>query len=113
MLPLLILFVVGLNLVLALACCYTAWRIWQLRRKLANVADTLTRWEYSTHRVLKDAPDNILKAQTGTTQARAQYQTLMLRLQRLRQILVLIGVGQQLWSRQVRRQRRLRRFPQI
>lgn len=103
--------VVGLNLVIALACCITAWRIWQLRRVLANVADTLIRWEHSTHTVLKDAPDNISKTQIGATQAQAQYQALMLKLRQLRQILVLIGVGRQLWFRQVRRQRRQRRLP--
>lgn len=106
---LVLLIVVGLNLLIALVCCCMAWQIWQLRQRLANFADTLNRWENNTHQVLKDAPNNILRTQAGMAQTHNDYQALLLRLRRLRQILVLIGVGQRIWSRKGQRQRQQRR----
>jgi hypothetical protein len=91
-----------LNLLIALMCWFAAWRIWQLRNTLANIANKLTVAERSTHNVLGNAPNAIVKGQVGIHQARQQYQKARLQLLKVRKILTMLGLGQLVWQRYVR-----------
>ncbi|MGK7875447.1 MAG: hypothetical protein AB4426_19740 [Xenococcaceae cyanobacterium] len=102
-------FVVIFNLLIALVNLFIAWRIWKLRRVLANVADTLINVERSIHSVLAPAPEVIAKGQKGTNNLRERYQKLELQLQRLGQILTILSLGYKIWQRQSRRGRYPRR----
>jgi hypothetical protein len=85
---------IGLNLLLALGCCYGAWWFWRWRLTLGAIADTLAHWERRTHTTLDPSwvPQIILQGQRGTAQVRHQYQQLNQQLQRLRQLLFLLSL---------------------
>lgn len=89
--------VITINLLIALLCLYAAWRVWQLRRVLARVADTLNYAERCTHATLQDAPGAIIRGRSGTHQLRRQYQQLEQQLQAVRQVLALLSLGQVIW----------------
>lgn len=91
--------VVILNLLIALLCLYVAWRMWQLRRVLAKATDALIAAEHSTHQVLSDAPEFVLRGQGGVAHLRKQYLRAALQLQKAQQILTLLGLGQFVWKR--------------
>lgn len=87
------------NLLIGMVCLFVAWQLWQLKRRLATVADTLLSVERSVHNVLYDAPDYIYKGQTGINQLRQKYRQLEPQFQRAQQAIALLGVGQALWRR--------------
>ncbi|MBD1938372.1 hypothetical protein [Microcoleus sp. FACHB-68] len=87
------------NALIALLCLYVAWQVWNLRRVLANVADTLISVERNTYAVLHGAPNAIIKGQRGTRQLRKQYRQLQTQLQRAEQVLGLLSLGQTAWRR--------------
>ena len=91
--------VVILNLLITLLCLYVAWRMWQLRRVLAKATDALIAAEHSTHKVLNDAPEFVLRGQTGVAHLRKQYLRAAVQLQKAQQILTLLGLGQFVWKR--------------
>lgn len=95
--------VLVLNLLIAGLCWYVAWRVWQLRRALAKVTAALVVAERCTHQVLQGAPDFLMQGQTGAYQLRNQYQQVLLRLQQVKQILSLLGLGQFVWRQYFRR----------
>ena len=85
---------VSLNLVLALFCFYVAWRVWQLSKSLGAVADALTTWERNTHNTLNPIviPPAILRGQASTAYLRQRYSLLQLQLQRLQQLMAMVGL---------------------
>ena len=89
--------VIALNLLISLLCLFVAFQVWQLRRTLSRVADSLISAEKETHAVLHPAPDSIIKGQRGTSALRRQYRSLMRQVSQLQQILaivsLLLGVG--------------------
>ena len=87
-----------LNVMIALFCFYMAFRIWKVRRTLTRVADTLLVVERRTHAALHNAPEAILQGRVSSRQARQTYQQLEVQLQRARQALALLGLGQQVWK---------------
>ncbi len=93
-------FVFICNLLIALVNLYIAWRIWQLRRMLAKVAETLTSVERRIHSVLYPAPEVIVKGKKGTYSLRESYRKLELQLQKVEQILLLLSLGYKIWQRQ-------------
>lgn len=96
------------NALIALLCLYVAWQVWNLRRVLANVADTLISVERNTYAVLHGAPNAIIKGQRGTRQLRKQYRQLQTQLQRAEQVLGLLSLGQTAWRRRSTVVRRLK-----
>jgi len=95
--------VVVLNLLISLLCLYVAWRVWNLRRVLAATADALTLAERNTYNVLHGAPNAIYTGQLGVEGLRERYQQLNLQLQRLQQVLTLLGLVQSIWRTTSRR----------
>jgi hypothetical protein len=91
--------VVVINLAIALILLYVAWQVWQIRQRLARIADTLIAAERSTHKVLRGAPDAISIGQQSIHQLRQGKEPLQLQLQRVRQVLSLLVLGQQAWQR--------------
>lgn len=88
--------VVAFNVLISLLCLYVAWQVWNLRRVLGAAADVLTDVERSTYEVLHGAPDAIKLGQTGTHGLRESYQQLELQLQKVQQVLMLLGLGQRI-----------------
>lgn len=95
--------VVVINFLLALILFYAAWQVWQLRKLLARITNTLIAVEQSSHTVLKGAPKAIYTGKQGIHQLRQGREPLQLKLQRVRQVLTLFGLGQQVWRQFWRR----------
>ena len=91
--------VVVINLAIALILLFLAWQFWQLRQRLANVADTLIAVERSTHEVLRGAPASISLGQQGIHRLRQGNKPLQLQLQQVRQVISLLIFGRQIWQR--------------
>ncbi|KAM3091066.1 hypothetical protein ACKFKG_27035 [Phormidesmis sp. 146-35] len=91
--------VVVINVLLAIGCFYTAWRVWKLRLALSKAADALIAAELSTHKVLSGAPEAILKGQMGSRQLRQSYQQLEPKFQQARQALALLSLGSRVLNR--------------
>lgn len=91
-----------------LLCLYVAWHIWRLRGILANVADALIAAERTTHQVLQGAPEFISQGQLGSYHLRQKYDHLAVQLQKLQQVLAILGLGQ-LVIQQYNRNRSLHR----
>lgn len=91
--------VVVINTLIALILFYVAWRVRQLRWQLMRIADTLIAVERSTHAVLHGAPNAIYRGQQGIHKLGQGNEPLQLQIQRVRQVLSLLGLGQQLWRR--------------
>jgi hypothetical protein len=102
--------VLVINAGMALLCILVAWQVWQLRRVLGQVADSLISAEQSTHDVLYGAPEAIALGETGVRSLRAQLRQLEPQLQRLQQVLGLLSLGQTAWRRRSRRTPSTRRF---
>lgn len=91
--------VVVINLTIALMLLFVAWRLRLLRRRLAQIANTLVAIERSTHAALWGAPNSIFLAQVGIDRLIEGNEPLQLQLQRVRQVLSLFVVGRQAWQR--------------
>jgi hypothetical protein len=104
-----IILVICINITIALLCGYFAWQVWQVRKTLAEVADTVLVWEQNTHATLDPAvtPATILQSQQGIAQTRQSYAQLQRQVQQLQRLIALIGGGGQI-LRSLRRRRRTR-----
>ena len=91
--------VVIINTLTALMLLYVAWRVRRLRSRLARIVDILTKAERLSYKVLHVAPYAISKGEQGIHKLRQKNQPLDLKIQRVRQILTLLGIGQQFWQR--------------
>jgi hypothetical protein len=89
--------VVVLNVLISLLCLYVAWQVWNLRRTLMVATAILTNVERSTYLVLHGAPNAISQGQLGVHGLRESYQQLDLQLQKVQQVLALIGLLQRAW----------------
>ncbi|WP_017302480.1 hypothetical protein [Nodosilinea nodulosa] len=85
---------VGLNLVIALFCFFVAWRLWRLSKTLGAVADALANWDRNARRILDPVavPPAILRGQTGTAYLRQNYALLQFQIQRLEQVMGVVGI---------------------
>ena len=91
--------IVFINTFLALVLFYIAWRLQRLRRRLGRMADRLIAYERSAQAALRGTPDAIYLGQQGIHRLRQRQQPPDVRLQRVRQVLTLLGLGQQVWQR--------------
>lgn len=91
--------VIVINTLIALMLLYVAWRVWQLRGRVARIADKISAIELSAHAVLRGAPNAIATGRLGIHKLRQGPQPLDLELVRIQQVLTLCGIGQEIWQR--------------
>jgi hypothetical protein len=89
--------VIAVNLLTACIGFFVAWRVWQLQRTIAKIADTLAAAERSTHQLLHNAPTSIARGQLGVYQLRQAYVQSGPQWLRVRRALTLLGLGRSLW----------------
>jgi hypothetical protein len=94
-----------INTVISLILFYVAWRLWQLRRVLAGVANNLAVYERSTYAALHGAPAAISTGQRSIRNLRQRKEPLRLQVQRVRQVFSLLTIGANTWKRYGRRLR--------
>lgn len=87
------------NGVIGLVCLLVAWQVWKLKSQIAQVTETLVWLEQAIYDIFHPAPEAILKGQIGIHQLRQSYQGLEPQIQRLRQVLTLLNLGQAVWRR--------------
>ncbi|MBD2360073.1 MULTISPECIES: hypothetical protein [unclassified Anabaena] len=95
--------VVVMNTLISLMLLYVAWRVWQLKQKIAFIGDRLTEYERCTHDLLYKAPENIYLGQNSIQQLRQSNQVLQLQIQQIRQIISILLLGRQTWRRYFRK----------
>ncbi|MHC5728333.1 MAG: hypothetical protein ACYTXY_30310 [Nostoc sp.] len=98
-----VILVILVNTLISLILLYVAWRVWQLKRQLAYIADRLTAYESCTHAALNKAPENIYLSQDNIYNLRQKNQALQMQIQQVRQIISLLLLGRQIWQRYFRR----------
>lgn len=91
--------IVIINTFLALVLFFVAWQLQRLRQSLARIADSLTAYDRSTQAALRGTPSAIYLGQQGIRRLRQGQQSPDMRLQRVRQVLTLLSLGQQVWQR--------------
>ncbi len=94
--------VIIINVFISLVCFYIAWKIWQMRRKIALCEARITALDRCSTNVLAKSPNFFARKQQGAHQLRRNYQQLELQLQQLQQLLGLLGLGRMLWRRRDR-----------
>jgi hypothetical protein len=72
---------------------------------VAGVANAIYKYENIIDKVLRGAPNAISKGQLGVKQLRHKQKQLAPQIQRVRLVLSLLGLGQQVWRRFVVAQR--------
>lgn len=90
--------VLVLNSFIALFGFYVAWRLWQLRVALTHTTEALTAAERATQRVLSRAPQTFHNRQRGLRHLRQHYRRVGLHLQRVEQLLAILGLSQAVWQ---------------
>jgi transcription initiation factor TFIIIB Brf1 subunit/transcription initiation factor TFIIB len=88
--------VVIINIAISLLLFYIAWRVWQVKERLTNIADTLTAAERNTYNVLTRAPEAIYQCQESISYLRTTNQRLQLQMQQIRKALQLLFLAQRL-----------------
>lgn len=91
--------VVIINITIALSLLYVARRIWRIWQRLRRLTNTIVAVERSTHAVLCVAPNAISRSQQGIQRLQQGNEPLQLQLQRVRQVVSLLVLGQQGWQR--------------
>ncbi|ABA20104.1 conserved hypothetical protein [Trichormus variabilis ATCC 29413] len=95
--------VVVFNTAVSVILLYIAWRVWQLKRLIAFIADRLLDYERCSHDLLYKAPENIYLGQQNLQNLRLSNQSLQSQIQQTRQIVSLLLLGQRTWGRYVRK----------
>lgn len=91
--------VIVFNVLIASILLYVARRIWLLRQKLQRINNTLIAVNRSAGAALSGTPNTIYKGQMGIYQLKQRNEPLQIQIQRVRQVLLLLSVGQQAWQR--------------
>ncbi|MBW4665414.1 MAG: hypothetical protein KME01_14640 [Chroococcus sp. CMT-3BRIN-NPC107] len=91
--------IIVFNVLIASILLYVARRVWLLRRKLQRINNTLIALNRSTQSALAGTPNAIYKGQMGIYQLKQRNEPLQIQIQRVRQVLSLLSVGQQAWQR--------------
>jgi uncharacterized protein YoxC len=87
-----IVFVIICNLLITAVALYVARTVWQLRRTLASVTQTINEVECNVYNVLHPAPEAITKGKNGIHNLTELYQSKQIQIQKIRQVLSLIAV---------------------
>lgn len=90
--------VIGINLLISLACLYVARQIWRYRFVIEGLERRILNIERQTYRVLSTAPRFVLGGQRGGEQLRQQYDRLQGQLRQLEQGVALVSLGLRLWK---------------
>ncbi|MDZ8184902.1 MAG: hypothetical protein RMX96_08625 [Nostoc sp. ChiSLP02] len=98
-----VILVVIINTLVSLILLYVASQVWQLKQRIACIADTLTAYESCVHATLYKAPENIYLSQQNIYNLRQRNQALQIQIQQVQQILSLIVLGRQIWQRYFRK----------
>lgn len=91
--------VVIFNLIIALLLLYIARRVWLIRQKLRRINNKLIAIERSTQVALSGIPNAIYQGQMGIYYLRQRNEPLQVQIQRMKQVLSLLAIGQQTWQR--------------
>jgi tRNA U54 and U55 pseudouridine synthase Pus10 len=102
--------VVGLNGAIALALLLIAWRLWRLRRTLAQVNWMLDDVTRSTQGAIAGVQDSLISGQQGLQRLSGRYRLANRQLGQMRQLLLMLGWIQGYGTRRVRIERH-RRLP--
>lgn len=97
--------VIGINLLISLACLYVARQIWRYRLVIEAVERRILNLERQTYWVLSTAPQFVLNGQRGSNQLRQQYDGLQGQLRQLEQGVALVSLGLRLWKLPRRRRK--------
>ena len=98
-----VIFVVAFNTLISLILFYAAWRIWQIKQRLSNIADALATAERSTHNVLYGAPGALSQCQQNVGKLRVAHRSLEVQIRKLKQAFSIIMLTQRIWRRYSRR----------
>lgn len=91
--------IVVINVLIASILLYVARRIWLLRQKLQRINNKLIAINRSAGAALSGTPNAIYKGQIGIYQLKQRNEPLQVQIQRVRQVLSLLSIGQQAWQR--------------
>lgn len=91
--------VVIFNLIIAAILLYVARRVLLIRQKLRRINNKLIAIERSTQVALSITPNAIYQGQMGIYQLKQGNEPLQLQIQRMKQVLSLLVIGQQTWQR--------------
>lgn len=91
--------VVIFNLIIAAILLYVARRVWLIRLKLRRINNKLIAIERGIQVALSSTPNAIYRGQMGIYQLKQGNEPLQLQIQRMRQVLSLLTIGQQTWQR--------------
>ncbi len=90
--------VVVINTLISLILFYVATKVWRLKKRITRLANILSVAERKTAR-LAGVPAAMIKGQQTLYQLRQKKQPIEMQLARVRQIVKLVVVGQQIWRR--------------
>lgn len=91
--------IVIINVLIASILLYVARRIWLLRQRIQRINNTLIAVNRSAGAALAGTPNAIYQGQMGIYQLKQRNEPLQVQIQRVRQVLSLLSVGQQAWQR--------------
>lgn len=94
-----VLTIVIINVLIASILLYVARRIWLLRQRIQRINNTLIAVNRSAGAALAGTPNAIYQGQMGIYQLKQRNEPLQIQIQRVRQVLSLLSVGQQAWQR--------------
>lgn len=85
--------VVVINILISLLLLFIAWHVWNIKQRIAWVADRLTAYEQCSDALLSQAPVNLNISQQNIHNLRQGNQSLQLKIQQVRQIVSLLLLG--------------------
>jgi len=91
--------VVIFNLIITAILLYVASRVWLIRQKLRRINNKLIAIERSTQLALSSIPSAIYQGQMNIYQLKQGNEPLQVQIQRIKQVLSLLVIGQQTWQR--------------
>ncbi|MCS6815445.1 MAG: hypothetical protein NZ772_17985 [Cyanobacteria bacterium] len=85
------------NCLIAIACCWVAWKLWQVKQVLSLTTRVVTRWERQVFEAMATAPANVLSLHNQVQQWQLTYQQLAIHYHQLQQALALLGLLRAWW----------------